>query len=188
MLKKSFIPSLFLIASTTAFADISYNFVQLSFVDSGDIETESVSFAGSFEINESIFVFGEYSDGEFDDLPVDIDATNFGVGGHTPINNNTDVVFGISYLEGELEGLGETIDVDGHRLWLGLISEVSDNLEVQANFFRDDIDIDSNINGSASDTDTTWSVQARYAITDTLKLNLGLGEDEVVSLGFRLDI
>ncbi|MDG2473491.1 MAG: hypothetical protein P8M71_10330 [Pseudomonadales bacterium] len=174
--------------SASVIADISYNYLQVSFADMGDAEAEALNFQGSYEVAESVFVFAEYSDGEFDDMPVDSDNVQLGVGTHTSINDNTDFVFALSYIDAEIEGLGETIDVDGYRLGVGIISEISENIEVQANFFRDDLDADSNINGSFSETDTSWNVQARFGITDQVKVNFILAEYDVVALGFRLDI
>jgi len=89
MFKRIFFSSLFLITSLIAYADISYNYLQISHIEDKDdvsginLDSSSIRVAGSYELNDSIFAFAEIEDGDFDDAPVDMKAHQFGIGIHT---------------------------------------------------------------------------------------------------------
>ena len=152
------------------------------------LDSFSTRLAGSYELNDSIFVFAEIEDSDFDDAPVDIEAHQFGIGIHTPLSDTSDLVGSISYYEGEIEGGGETIEGDGYVLNITFRSKV-DAIEVYAEVSYSDLDAESSFTEDlGSETDTTWGVGGLYSLSDTIQLGLGLGEDDVYEFGVRVNL
>jgi Ax21 family sulfation-dependent quorum factor len=135
---------------------LSYTFIEGNYVNV-DGDADGFGVRGSVEFGESNFYgFGSYSMVEVDDVNVDIDLTDIGLGYAFSLSDNADLISEIAYVNVDVDGLG---NADGYRASVGVRGSFSDNFEglVKANY----------IDGSDVDGDFSGTVGAQYKFTQT---------------------
>ena len=135
---------------------LSYTYIEGNYVNL-DGDADGFGVRGSVEFGESNFYgFGSYSMVEVDDVNVDIDLTDIGLGYAFSLSDNADLISEIAYVNVDVDGLG---NADGYRASVGVRGSFSDNFEglVKANY----------IDGSDVDGDFSGTVGAQYKFTQT---------------------
>lgn len=166
-----------------AFADdISYSFLELGyqqidlddvFVPGVDVDGDGYSLAGSFEIGESAFIAGGYSQADFD-FGVKLDTLSLGLGYHAGISDNVDVYGLLSAvrLEASASGIGNQ-DEDGYSAEIGLRGMIGDRFELSGSLGYVDL-------GDGADT-TEVGAGLQYYVTESFSLGLAVNVDEDVT-------
>lgn len=135
---------------------LSYSYVEGNYVNV-DGDADGFGVRGSVAFGESNFYgFGSYSMVEVDDVNVDIDFTDIGLGYAHSLSDNADLISEIAYVNADVDGFGSA---DGYRASVGLRGSFSDNFEglVKANF----------VDGSDVDGDFSGTLGAQYKFTQT---------------------
>ena len=183
MIKKTLIVgALSSIVSWSALAadsPLSYNHAGVGYMtgDIADVDFSGFGVYGSYALNDSFFVIGDYtsisSDDSFDfGFGVDdIEATqiNVGFGFHTPISDATDFVATLSYADAEVEFFDLTEDGNGYIMSAGVRAKPTQEIELQALLNYADIE-----DGS----ETGYLLGARYFTMPTLSLGLNYGSSD----------
>src|SRR5690606_17032562 len=119
------------LAPTAAFAEMSYNRIDVSLVDADyddtDVDGDGIELAASYLLNEQVFVHGRWLE---EDLDFDVDGSFFeiGVGLRKAIRDDVDFVGTLSYVDVEI-GSG---DDDGLALAGGVRAQLSDTIQAEA--------------------------------------------------------
>ena len=129
-------------------ASINYSYAELGYLEA-DINRSGIDEDGDgYEFNlsanvspEVAVVFG-YQDVEFD-RDIEASLISIGIDYHKPYSNTGDMVFGLSYLESEIEGPGGSVDDNGNEISLEIRSRTSAQTEIHLGFLRREIDDDS---------------------------------------------
>lgn len=169
------------LAPAAAMADMSYNRIEVSWVDSDyddtDVDGDGIELAASYLINDQIFVQGRWLE---EDLDFDIDGSFFeiGAGLRKAIQDDLDFVGTLSYVDIEI-GSG---DDDGLALAGGVRAQLSDAVQAEA--------MVRYVNYDELDSDTGIVLTGRYYFNDSMAVSLGLDFGDladVLRLGFRLE-
>ena len=165
--------------------ELSYNYVEANYLDTEiddlDIDGDGLSLSGSVEIGDSAFLFAGFGSLDFD-RGVDLDQRTIGLGAHTSISDNVDLVGTIGYVDAELDTPFGDADDDGYSVGVGLRGKVADAFELEGGISYVDLD--------DSGDDTTFNFGGRYYFTETFALGAGVGiGDDVTTwnLGVRLE-
>jgi hypothetical protein len=139
---------------------------------SGSEDTEAYQLRGSIGFANIWHARLEYADGEIaGGAPsgLDVDGYRISVGAHPAINDTTDFVFEIGYVDGDVSAGGPDLGSDGYSVSTGIRTMWTENFELNAGVSAIDLDTD-NLGDS-----TTILVQAggQYLFTD----NVGVGVD-----------
>ncbi len=183
MIKKTLIVgALSSIVSWSALAadsPLSYSNAGIGYMtgDIADVDFSGFGVYGSYALNDSFFVIGDYtsisSDDSFDfGFGVDdIEATqiNVGFGFHTPISDATDFVATLSYADAEVEFFDLTEDGNGYIMSAGVRAKPTQEIELQA--FLNYADIEDG-------SETGYLLGARYFTMPTLSLGLKYGSSD----------
>ncbi|HAU02113.1 MAG: porin family protein [Porticoccaceae bacterium] len=183
MIKKTLIVgALSSIVSWSALAadsPLSYSNAGIGYMtgDIADVDFSGFGVYGSYALNDSFFVIGDYtsisSDDSFDfGFGVDdIEATqiNVGFGFHTPISDATDFVATLSYADAEVEFFDLTEDGNGYIMSAGVRAKPTQEIELQA--FLNYADIEDG-------SETGYLLGARYFTMPTLSLGLNYGSSD----------
>ena len=183
MIKKTLIVgALSSIVSWSALAadsPLSYSNAGIGYMtgDIADVDFSGFGVYGSYALNDSFFVIGDYtsisSDDSFDfGFGVDdIEATqiNVGFGFHTPISDATDFVATLSYADAEVEFFDLTEDGNGYIMSAGVRAKQTQEIELQA--FLNYADIEDG-------SETGYLLGARYFTMPTLSLGLNYGSSD----------
>ena len=183
MIKKTLIVgALSSIVSWSALAadsPLSYSHAGVGYMtgDIADVDFSGFGVYGSYALNDSFFVIGDYtsisSDDSFDfGFGVDdIEATqiNVGFGFHTPISDATDFVATLSYADAEVEFFDLTEDGNGYIMSAGVRAKPTQEIELQA--FLNYADIEDG-------SETGYLLGARYFTMPTLSLGLNYGSSD----------
>ena len=140
MLRSTLLVILFAFSSVVSADDFSYNSVtasygQMNFDDpTGDADGDVLGIDASFEVGESWFLFAGYGTGELDDdfgISVDIDTMRAGVGFHTAMSEQFDLVASLSYENVDLSipGLG-SVDDSGIGASVGMRFAANEKFEL----------------------------------------------------------
>ena len=194
MIKKTLIVgALSSIVSWSALAadsPLSYSNAGIGYMtgDIADVDFSGFGVYGSYALNDSFFVIGDYtsisSDDSFDfGFGVDdIEATqiNVGFGFHTPISDATDFVATLSYADAEVEFFDLTEDGNGYIMSAGVRAKPTQEIELQA--FLNYADIEDG-------SETGYLLGARYFTMPTLSLGLNYGSsDDFDSFSFDVRV
>jgi len=158
------VSSIFALAASAA--EVPYNFVELGYssVDAGDADGDGFKIAGSYELTDDIYAFGDYASYGLDG---DADFNYFGIGlGYKySIQANTDITLDLAFRSAELDISGTVVDLDenGYEIGLGVRSMIQDNIEVGARI--ESVDIDGN--------ETFFEINGTYYFPN----NFGLGAE-----------
>ena len=183
MIKKTLIVgALSSIVSWSALAadsPLSYSNAGIGYMtgDIADVDFSGFGVYGSYALNDSFFVIGDYtsisSDDSFDfGFGVDdIEATQINVcfGFHTPISDATDFVATLSYADAEVEFFDLTEDGNGYIMSAGVRAKPTQEIELQA--FLNYADIEDG-------SETGYLLGARYFTMPTLSLGLNYGSSD----------
>ena len=183
MIKKTLIiGALSSIVSWSALAadsPLSYSNAGIGFItgDIADVDFSGFGVYGSYALNDSFFVIGDYTSISSDDKfeiesgSDDIEATQFsiGLGFHTPISDVTDFVATLSYADAEVEFFDLTEDGNGYILSAGVRAKPTQEIELQALLNYADVEDDS---------ETGYMLGARYFTMPTLSLGLNYGSSD----------
>ena len=183
MIKKTLIvgalSSIVSLSALAADSPLSYSNAGIGYMtgDIADVDFSGFGVYGSYALNDSFFVIGDYtsisSDDSFDfGFGVDdIEATqiNVGFGFHTPISDATDFVATLSYADAEVEFFDLTEDGNGYIMSAGVRAKPTQEIELQA--FLNYADIEDG-------SETGYLLGARYFTMPTLSLGLNYGSSD----------
>ncbi len=142
--------------SAQADDNLSYTYVEGGYYNI-DSDADGFGVRGSFEFGESNFYgFGSYAMVELDDVNVDVDLSEFGLGYAHGISDKADLISEIAYVNTDVDGFG---NADGYRASVGIRGSFTDSFEglLKANYR--DTDNDSG--------DFTGTVGAQFKFTQT---------------------
>lgn len=172
MLRSVFFTALLALSASATAQDFDYNYLSFGYervtLDAGsvDVDGDGLGLNGSFEIGESFFVFGGYGVAEFEEQgnTLDADTLNIGLGWHTSLSDDVDLVTGLSYEYIDLSSQGSSFDDNGIGLGVGLRFAASDNIEVNGGV--DYVDY------SDGGDDTTFGLGFLYGVSDSFDIGL----------------
>lgn len=173
-----------ILPATICAEDISYNYVQASYISSDfdvygvNIDGKGFGLAGSYAIHENVAFVGSYEAHDFD-YGVDIDVFTIGADVHTPISSQTDAVLGLALSRIEITESGAPDESDtGNSISAGIRSVLNTQFELGAKITRFD---------AFDDTSTEISVTGLFSVNDQVQLGLGFAsEDDIDSLMFSV--
>ena len=158
---------------TAQASDFSYNYIEGGYSNYNVEEVDSAfAVSGSYNVAENINVIGSYSKANFEtNNSVDASLNQFkvGVGYHTPIAAQTDILADISYINMEMEASQEGSSVSrsegGYGLGVGVRHNLTNSIEGSARVSYMSIDDKS---------DTAISVGGRYNINEAMSAGVDL--------------
>lgn len=183
MLKNKCLVLLLLAVSSPAFADISYNYIDLGAqwveiddVVGIDVDGDGFGIGGSFEIGEDWFVELAYGQADFD-FDIELDQWALGFGYHHAMTDNSDVFATLSYISAEVSASGfGSADDDGFGIAVGIRSYLSDSFELSGALGYVDLD--------DSGDSTSISLEGLYEFNEVFGLGLGFEfDDDVTTYG-----
>ncbi|MGI9341733.1 MAG: outer membrane beta-barrel protein [Gammaproteobacteria bacterium] len=179
--------AMMLISNVSVAEDVSYTHVRLNYVNTEldigpvDVDGDGLELKGSWAATNNVFVFGDYSDVDFD---FDVDASRLELGGgyRYAVRPRIDLVGRAGYSRIDLSTSGVDADDDGLLFSGGVRSRMTDRIEGRAalNYrmmdesdnntefeFGGDFFVTQNVSLGAAlclgDDATTWSFGGRYA-------------------------
>lgn len=189
------IPALFIYSSNVNSGEISFDYIQgsyLSITDSSlgvDVDATGFELSGSFSLSQNIAITALYGTSDFDrvlGLKVDGTELNFGITAHTEIAPATHVFGNISYvdIEADVDDGVSTVTADdtGTALSIGIRHMASDSSEVNMRYIRQD-DFDT--------TENRIEIGALFYLNNSLSIGAGFrtGDDvDTLLINARLDI
>lgn len=150
--------------------DLSYSYVELGYnrasIDGVDADPDGFSLKGSAALGTSFYVFGSYFQGSdsIEDLDLDYDQTQLGLGYHHALSDRSDFLAEVSYLNANAEVDGfDDVDGDGYRVSAGFRGLLADNFEgyVKGNW-TDGSDVDGDFSGTLG---AQFKINATWGIT-----------------------
>ena len=138
-----------------------------------DVNGDGFAIAGSYEMGDKLFLFGEWQDQSFD---FGIDGTGLE---YLP---DFDFVGTLSLVDQELEVGGFSADDDGLALGGGVRAKVAASFELDAMLRYVDMD--------EGGSDTGFRLGGRWYFTDTLAVSFGLDTNDnadTMHVGFRAE-
>ncbi len=170
-----------------AYADngLNYNYIEAAYLDTEiddglDVDGDGPALRGSFALNETFFVEAGYATQDFD-FGIDLDRWTVGLGAHTPLTEQVDLIGRVSYVDAEIDTNFGSADDDGFGLGVGLRGRVAEQFELEGGINYVDLD-------DAGD-DTSLALGGRYYLTEQFAVGAGVEfGDDVTSwhLGARL--
>jgi hypothetical protein len=153
-------------APSLALADMNYTKLEVAVLDVEvgqglDVDGDGFEFGGSFEITDSIHLFGSWQDQSLD---FDIDGRSLEIGGgwsHS-FSDKLDFVGTLSYVDAELKQGSFTADDDGLALGGGIRTRLGDSFELDVGLKYVDFD--------ESGSDTGFGVGGHYYFNDSMAL------------------
>jgi hypothetical protein len=161
-------------ASAQEKSPFSYNSISAGY-QSGTINlstgtnwnTTGFSFGGTAAINDSMFLGGSLANGtaKRNGVSVDQNAYSFGLGGHTALSNQTDLVGSASYISSRASIYGYSYTVTGLGFDLGLRHALTEKLEINGG-------VGLTILGSDRTQTSSANIGLRYKLAD--KFSIGV--------------
>lgn len=162
--------SLFSFTAAAQQGGLSYNYLQGSFgqieVDDStvDVDGDGLGISALFAIDADFHLFGEYQTSDLD-FGVDLNTLELGVGYHTDMSPNLDVVAHLGYFNVEIDAPGlSSLDDGGLLFGIGLRGRISSAVELYGGL--DYVDFDD------SDGETRANAGLMLSLTD--KFGLGV--------------
>lgn len=178
------IASLMLAPAAVFAASPQYNYVEASYVNSdidGVDDGDGFGIAGSAEVGQNIFIFGEYSTVGFSG-GVDFDLIKAGIGYKSAISGTTDVNLSVFFANAEIDaGIFGSLDENGYGLDASLRSMVSDEFELNGGITYIDF-------GGAFDDETSIHFGGVYSFNTSFAVvgDIDFGDDiTTFSIGGR---
>jgi hypothetical protein len=188
-IRKPVIPALVLasafslgFSSTLSAADLDYTYFEGRYILDGEVEDvddyDGFALAGSYQLTNDIFVFGQYFDGEFDDIDGDLSSYLFGAGYIYPLNESWDANFSFGYGKYEIDTRRGDVDDNGFVLTGGV-----------RGMFKPKIELRADLNYSKFDeSDTYLTLGGDYYfmpnVSAGIAFNIG-GDSDSFSIGGR---
>lgn len=176
-----------LASSICAAADVSYDFLRLSYVDTEldvgplDVDGDGFELGGSVSVFNNAFAFGRFAALDMD-FGVDASRLEIGGGYHHRITPKIDLVGQLGYVSVDLDSAGGDFDDDGILVSGGVRSRLTADIEGRAalnhrSMDEGDNDTEIELGGdyyltenwtvggelAFGDDATTWSLSGRYA-------------------------
>lgn len=159
--------------STAQAGDFSYNYIEGGYSNYNIEEIDSAfGVGGSYGVTENINVIGSYSKANIDtnsSIDASFNQLAIGVGYHTSIAPQTDILADVSYINAEVEASNNGVTVSGseggYGLGVGVRHQLTDSIEGNARVSYMSIDDES---------DTAVSVGGRYNINEAMSAGVGL--------------
>ena len=166
------------------FAEMNYTNFEVSLLDveldsTVNIDGDGFALAGSYELNDKIFLFGEWQDQSLD-FGIDGRSLEAGAGYTHSFSDTLDFVGSLSYVDAELKLGSQTADDDGLSLGGGIRTLIGESFQVDAGLKYVDFD--------ESGSDTGFSVGGRYYFNDSMALGASANFNDnadTLRLGFR---
>ena len=180
-------------AMNTAFAgDLSYSYIEagVADIDVDGVDLSGVGMAISGALNDTVYLSLGYAEAETDDKFTAFGVTDeftfsqltLGLGFHTPLAENTDLVGELNIGRAEVEFGGGEVEETARGFSLGLRSRLNQHIELSGGANYVDIDDES---------ETTLGASVRAYIVKDLSVALGYssGDDtDTTSLSLRFDL
>ena len=166
-------------------AEMNYSNVEVSFIDVElgqgpfDVDGDGFEVSGSYEINDRIFLFGEWQDQSLD-FGIDGRQIELGAGYTHGLSDKLDLVGTLSFLDTEVKAGNVTADDDGLALGGGVRGRVNESIELEAGLKYMDLD--------AAGSDTGLTFGGRYYFNPSMALGASADFNDNVDtlrLGFR---
>ena len=173
---------------------LSYNFLSARFgeadYDSG-LDSNLWSVGGTFEINDSMFVFGGFTYEDqgtlyfpgLGDVAFEAEVLSIGLGGHVPISDRVDAVGTVALLDASrTASLGtakESVSESGYELALAVRGRLAPRFEGFAEISRVDLET----------ADTVFRFGGALDLTEQLGLTFGYAETDgadALTIGIRI--
>ena len=122
-------------AGAQASDDISYNYVQIGYIDA-EIDSgpsgDGFGFDGSFELAENYHLFAGYGDLTFSESGIDVDLTSWtvGAGYDRNLTDARSLYFRVGYVDAEVDTPFGSASDDGFSAGLGIRGMVVERLEL----------------------------------------------------------
>lgn len=188
-MKSAFVMGALLAAALpgTALAELHYSTFEARLIDvdvdtgAGDVSGDGFSIAGSYEITDKLFLFGEWQDQDFDG-GIDGRGLELGAGLSHEIKPDLDFVGTLSLVDQELELGPFSADDDGLALGGGIRTRLAESFELDAMLRYVDMD--------EAGSDTGIRLGGRYYFTDTMAVSFGMDTNDnadTMHVGFRAE-
>lgn len=172
------------LAPNVLLADMNYTNLEVSLLDveqdaGFNVDGDGFELAGSYELSDRIFVFGEWQDHSLD-LGADGRSLELGAGLTHGFSDKLDFVASLSYVDAEVKVGNLTADDDGLALGGGIRSRVAESVELDAGLKYVDFD--------SSGGDTGVSVGGRYYFNNSMALGASADFNDnadTIRIGFR---
>jgi hypothetical protein len=176
---------LFALPPSVSLAELRYSNFEVNWIDveldDTSIDGDGLELVGSYELNDRLFLFGEWQDQSFD-FGIDGTALELGAGLRHELKQNLDFVGTLSYVDTEIEFQGASADDDGLALGGGVRTEFGESFELDAMLKWVDFD--------NAGSDTGISLGGRYFFTEKLAVSFGtdMGDNvDTLRVGFHAD-
>lgn len=173
------------LAGAQASDDISYNYVQIGYIDAeidGGPSGDGFGIDGSFELHENYHLFAGYGDLTFSEFGIDVDLSSWtvGAGYDRNLTDASSLYFRVGYVDAEIDTPIGTASDDGFSAGLGLRGMVLARLELAGEITYVDL--------SDAGDDTSFSFGALYSFTPNVAAGVGFtASDDVdeLNIGVR---
>lgn len=157
--------------------DLSYDFLELRFVDVDESGGDGIRFAGSYQIDEEWILVGGLTSVDFD---FDVDSTVLELGGGYVWNysDDFDLVSTLRYVRVDFDTPIGDFDDSGFALSSGVRGFLAPQFEIRGSVNYIDVD----------DSDTFIELAGDYYFTDQISAGISLelaGDADVFSVGAR---
>ena len=164
------------LAGSAAAAELDYNYAELRYIDTEldvgpfDRDGDGFEIGGSLELAQSVHLFGNFRTLDFGS-GIDVSAFEIGGGYAMPLNNLTDLVARLSYIDGEIDFPGGDADDTGFGFSAGARRMFTPQVEGRA--FVNYVDLDE------SGDEVSFEIAGDYFLNDQIALgaSLELGDD-----------
>jgi opacity protein-like surface antigen len=189
-MKRAFMMGALLAAALpgAALAELHYSTFEARLLTDIDVETsgadvngDGFAIAGSYEMGDKLFLFGEWQDQSFD-FGIDGTGLEIGLGYKHEIKPDFDFVGTLSLVDQELEVGGFSADDDGLALGGGIRTKLAESFELDAMLRYVDMD--------EGGSDTGFRLGGRWYFKDTLAVSFGLDTNDnadTMHVGFRAE-
>jgi hypothetical protein len=165
-------------------AEMNYTNFEVSFIDvelgqNSNVDGDGFELAGSYELNDRIFLFGEWQDQSLD-FGIDGRSLEIGGGMAHSFSDKLDFVGSLSYVDAEVKVGSLTADDDGLALGGGIRSRVAESVELDASLKFVDFD--------QAGSDTGMSIGGRYYFNPSMALGASADFNDnadTLRVGFR---
>ncbi len=177
MLRSVLFTALLALSASATAQDFDYSFFSVGYsqIDIDDefigvgVDGDAFGAAGSYELNENIFLFGSLQVGELEASgfagDVDVTVYDVGLGYRMPLSDTVDFFGTVAYEYQELEDQGVSIDDNGFGIGVGLRARVSQSIELNGGIQYVDL-------GDMFGDDTAFTAGGQFALTDNVELGL----------------
>jgi opacity protein-like surface antigen len=171
-------------APSALMADMNYTNFEISLLDvelgsAAEVDGDGFALEGSYELNDKIFLFGEWQDQSLD-FGIDGRSLELGAGYTHSFSNSLDFVGSLSYVDAEVKFGSLTADDDGLALGGGIRTRFAESFEIDAGLKYVDFD--------EAGGDTGVSLGGRYYFNDSMALGASADFNDnadTLRIGFR---